>query len=306
MSYLYSNYGLNGYILIRNIRIENANAISGPLSYGFPALSGFVGAIHALSRDLSQLEDFSQIRLDGCLVACKDLRLHTYQDKSYSPYTFIQKRNPILKDGSTAAIIEEGRCHLTVHLIIGVYGELPPFLEEGLTQFIQQNIFQHRIAGGSVMALDKKSAVTYIPSGEIDNIKNSLLPAFVLMSAHDQLAAITEELRSVNPQSTPLDALIETSVLHHIPQDDGSWDIQSIKQGRGWLVPIPVGYQGISSLIEAGDLVNSRNPEYPAQYVETIYSLGKWVFPTAIDELHKAIWFQCYDPHQHLYLIQQS
>jgi CRISPR-associated protein Csy2 len=42
---------------------------------------------------------------------------------------------------------------------------------------------------------------------------------------------------------------------------------------------MPIGYQGISELYDAGVMQNVRNPEYPSQYVETIYSLGKWVYP---------------------------
>lgn len=78
------------------------------------------------------------------------------------------------------------------------------------------------------------------------------------------------------------------------------------KQGRGWLVPIPIGHQGISDLYDAGDMQNVRNPEYPSQYVEAIYGLGKWVFPYRIKDLADALWYQQYDESNNLYLVTQS
>ncbi len=41
------------YILFDHIKVQSANSISGPLSYGFPALTGLTGAVHALNRKLT-------------------------------------------------------------------------------------------------------------------------------------------------------------------------------------------------------------------------------------------------------------
>lgn len=309
-----------GYLILKKISIENANTISGPLSYGFPALSGFVGAVHALSRQVMQKEDFQNLRLDGCVIACHDIQVLAYRENAYSNFTFRQTRNPILKDGSTASIIESGRCHLVVHLVIKVYGDFPEGKEHALEKCVEETILAQRIAGGSVISLDKKRPVRYVAAGNLESYKKELLPAFILMSAHQDLVEITAELQKENPENTALDALIETAALHHIPvfkktpssPEEGStsaerkveWRSETVKKGRGWLVPIPVGYQGIAPLMESGQLKNSRNPEYASQYVEAIYSLGKWVFPTNID-LKTAFWHHHYDAEKQLYLIEQ-
>lgn len=301
MSHLYPNHRHSGYLIIRNLRIENANTLSSPLTYGFPAISGFIGAVHALSRTLSQTPNLTHLRLDGTLIACRDIQIQNYRENRHTPYTFNQTRNPLLKDGNTAAINETGRCHLTVHLAIGIYGELDQTQIAPLKTFITEKIQQQRIAGGSIISIDHKNPITYCNPSAIDDHRKNLLPAFILMDAHDQLTAICTE-----HHLSPLDALIETAVIHQIPDNNGQWHSTNIKQGRGWLVPIPIGYQGISPLIEAGALNNSRNPEYPAQYVETIYSLGRWVFPNRIDKLATAFWYQHYDAQHNLYLIQQT
>ena len=45
---------LSGLILLPRLRVQNANAISGPLSWGFPSPTAFTGFVHALERKLKQ------------------------------------------------------------------------------------------------------------------------------------------------------------------------------------------------------------------------------------------------------------
>ena len=101
------------YLVFKHIKIQAANAISGPLSYGFPAISGFVGAIHALSRKLN-----GQATLNGVMIACHNYELQAYQATPFSDRTFVQTRNPLKKNGETAPIIEEGKVHLEVSLVV--------------------------------------------------------------------------------------------------------------------------------------------------------------------------------------------
>lgn len=311
MSFIYPNLNCVGYLLLNRIQIINANAISSPLTYGFPAITGFTGAVHALSRKISQIDTLADIRLDGVLIACFDCQPQIYRESSYKDFTFVQTRNPIKKDGKTSAIVEEGRCHLSVSLAIGVYSEQYMLDEEQIERLqdkVATLIRQQRIAGGSVVKLSHFEPVRFYDDSALDKLKNQLLPAFVLMDAFDTLQAITKEQQAQNPNATALDALLETATLHHIPSDDlgSEWSITSIKTGRGWLVPIPVGYQGISPRFEPGQLQHSRNADYPSQYVEAIYSLGKWVFPHSIDDLATAFWYQQYKPSDNLYLVTQT
>lgn len=307
MSFIYQNLDCVGYLLVNRIQLINANAISSPLTYGFPAISGFAGAIHALSRKISQIDGLEDVRLDGVLIACFDCQPQVYRESSYKDYSFIQTRNPIKKDGKTAPIIEEGRCHLTVSLAIGVYYDGLFFDEEQadlLTKTVKERIYQQRIAGGSVMGLDNACPVQFFEDKDIHKMTAKLLPAFVL-TACDDLDDISKGLADNDPAATALDALLETAVLRHRPDNEvgDHWTTTSIKQGRGWLVPIPVGYQAISPLFEKEQLQNSRNPAYKSQYVECIYGLGKWVFPYSLHDLSSALWYQKYDSDNGLYLL---
>lgn len=313
MSYLYPHHTLVGYVLIKKIRILNANAISSPLTYGFPAISGFIGSVHALSRQISQQDGLENVRLDGVLIASHHCQVQRYRESKLTDFSFMQTRNPILKSGKTASIVEEGRCHLVVSLVVGVYSDNPFGLmdeqRDALLKHIEQLIQQQRIAGGSVVGLHRQQAVEYVKSADVDTFKHKLLPAFVLMEAQQELHDITAQLQVHHPAATSLDALIETATLHHIPLQHGnetSWHIETVKRGRGWIVPIPLGFQGISPQFAPYEMTNCRNPEYPSQYVEAIYGLGRWQFPHRIDNLAQALWYQRHIAEQDLYVLTQN
>jgi CRISPR-associated protein Csy2 len=288
----------NFYLLLDRVNIKRANAISSPITYGFPSITGFLGAVHALNRKLVEEQN---ILLDGVLVSCHDYNIHTY--RSNQNYTFIQSRNPIKKNGGSASIIEEGKIDITVSLMIEV--KLDIELEEWFEDKENQQLFinkikkmvcQQRFAGGFVAEISNVKLYDYYNT-EVDVLKRELLPGFILCEAKKELNEITKQLQTENPKATPLDALIELSTLHRIPDSiekvknkNTNWRYENIKTGRGWLVPIPVGFQAIDEVIEKGNLKNSRTNEYPAQYVESLYSLGKWIFPHRIKNIEDCFW----------------
>lgn len=301
---------LSYYLVFDHVKIQAANAISSPLTYGFPAISGFVGAVHALSRNIDPEQ---KIYLDGVLIACHECDVQTYRPHDFADYTFKLTRNPIGKDGKTRSIIEEGKVHLDVTLIIEVKTTQPETLyhqeeQQVFIQTMRELLFKQRIAGGSVLSIG--SVELYPGYEDNEDMIRRLLPAFVLISAEPELLEITQTLQQQNPTATALDALLETAKLHFEPIDNDRWQTTSVKTGHGWLVPITVGYQGISPVFAAGQVANTRNNEHETQYVECLYSLGKWVFPYRIaEQFTQAFWR--YQPQQlqsndsDVYLISQ-
>jgi CRISPR-associated protein Csy2 len=66
-------------LLLPRLKVQGANAISGPLSWGFPSPTAFIGFTHALERHFSnELRD----GFGGVGIVCHPLR------KSESPITF--------------------------------------------------------------------------------------------------------------------------------------------------------------------------------------------------------------------------
>lgn len=296
------------YLLFDRIEIQAANAISSPITYGFPAITGFLGAIHALSRTIPTEQE---IQLDGVLIASHDCQVQAFRPHDFADYTFNQSRNPIKKSGDTASIIEEGSANLIVSLLIEVKvsRQSRSWLADNQGSFLkslQQRLMQQRIAGGSVQSID--DVALFSRNTSADEIQRALLPAFVLVNAQEDLTEITRQLQKQTPEATALDALIDVATLHHTPQTDDknntTWDTRNVKTGRGWLVPIPVGFQGIAPAFDEGELANCRNPEYPSQYTESVYSLGKWVFPYRLGELTNCFWR--YHTADNLFLATQS
>lgn len=313
-----NSIGVVGYLMFKKVVIEGANTISSPLTYGFPAITGFLGSFHAMSRKMVDDELLSDVRLGGVLLACHDCQPQMYRPNSYNNYTFNQTRNPIKKDGKTASIIEEGKCRLVMTFVVEVLGTdtLTNEQQDYAMQKTKQWLQQQRMAGGSVRGLARFEPVQFFDKDDVRSITAQLLPAFVLMDAQDDFAEIIDKVQADNPEATPLDALIDVCTLHHIPETqkngDTKWLTTSRKSGHGWLVPMPIGYQGISDLYDAGMMQNVRNPEYPSQYVEAIYSLGKWIYPQRLNsvggdnDIANAFWRYRYDADESLYLVTQN
>lgn len=301
---------INHYLLMDKVVIEGANAISSPLTYGFPAISGFMGAIHALNRKL--MAHGWKVELSGVLIACHELHVQSYRPHRFADYTFNQSRNPVKKDGGTAAIVEEGKVHLTVSLVAEVSADYDTADElddstEHFSKLCRQLLMKQRMAGGSVREI---GTVELLSSEQTADIPKRLLPAFVLVDAKNDLLEITKELQEKEPNATELDALIEVATLHHQPVaktvNSSGWQTSSVKKGRGWLTPMPIGFQAIAPAFAPGNLENSRTNQYPSQYVEAVYSLGKWIFPNRLRTNLLSHYFWRYRQAEHFFLFTQT
>ena len=90
-------------LVLPHVRVQNANAISSPMTWGFPAITAFTGLMTALERRLGREAGMA---LYGVGVVCHGFEAQV----TTQGYTraFHLTRNPVLQDGSTAGIVEEG------------------------------------------------------------------------------------------------------------------------------------------------------------------------------------------------------
>ncbi len=108
---------MKSLLILPHIKVENANAISG-LVYGFPAVTHFLGYVHALSRQLASKPGIKQrVKLGGCRVISITLN-SCAQNRQGWESVFALTRNPLTKDADTAPFMEEGRVHMEVSLVI--------------------------------------------------------------------------------------------------------------------------------------------------------------------------------------------
>lgn len=307
---------MKSLLLLRQVEVQNANAING-LTYGFPAISHFLGFTHALSRKLDAAHGLT---LGGCAVICHQHQLQAYQPGGRGDYVFALTRNPLTKEGNTAPFNEEGRLHMTVSLLIECEFDADdlPFASGDLTQdaarltaWLQQQIPCLRLAGGTITSVQQirwfeRHQESDAASKQLRQLMMRLLPGFALISRHELLLKHHQERLQAVPDSTLLDSWLDfaslryegTPTTQNEAADEGMPEKEATKTewqrlarpGAGYLVPLMVGYQAISDLHEPGVVTHSRDPRYPFCFVESAYSIGQWLSPHRVGSLQQIIW----------------
>ena len=296
------NQNPDALLVLPRLRVQNANCISSPLTWGFPAMTAILGFVHALERKIKPRH--TDLSFSGVAVIS-----HRFEPQVSSTdrgdKVFRLTRNPLIlvgKEAKTPSFAEEGRAHITMSLLIQVksdaYYELNPSQREELAQDILKTAQGLRLAGGSILPLFTKKPTARLSDWDAtgDALKaelRRLLPGFLLTSKEDLLNERTIELQTINPEATSLDALLDLSSINHEPiinEADAEVVEWQVRKKPGWIVPIPVGYRSISQCYEAGQVLNARDTETPFSFVECIYSLGQWISPHRLTNTKKIFW----------------
>lgn len=300
-------------ILLPRLQIQNANAISGPMSWGFPSPTAFAGFVHALQRRMS---DVLQVGFGGVGIVCHKFDPLVSRPAGKRTHAFNLTRNPLGKDGSTAAIVEEGRAHMEVSLLFTLLDTIDNEERIFFAQDIMKVAHTMRLAGGSILPqrLGERHEAAYFsvsPSQTeqdktFNKLRRRLLPGFALVQREDRLAEHLHQMQEIEAQTNALDALLDITRLNIEPNQSNQekpneyqWEI---RKQPGWLVPIPVGYAAISPLFAPGDVRNTRDNETPFRFVESLYSLGEWVSPHRLTTLQQLLWYRKTDPENGIYL----
>lgn len=312
-----------GYLVFKEIEISNANTISGQLIYGVPQLSALLGAFHSMSRKLSKKSPLQAVDgcLDGVMLVCHECDVNALRPHPYTDYTFnLSKASPNNKsecskfsNGSSPAIIEEGRCRVVMSFVVEVRasGEFSDEQKDLLRKQAARVLHTQPLAGGQVTHFtDIDSKVLFVESEDLEDIAFSLPSGYALMDASEELVSIVGN--KADDSYTALDALIDVCSVHFTPSLDENDEVQWSKHRVGdlnQLSPIAIGFQGISGLYDAGEMKECRHPHNKSQYVESIYGLGKWVLPHVLrlnEQLENAFWHYDYQEKSNLYLITQN
>lgn len=323
-------------ILLPRLRVANANAISGPLTWGFPAPSAFTGFVHALRRQLGtdrivteDLEVDNELALDGVGVVCHRFEPQVNIARGSYRYRFNLSKNPvdakkkINSDGSLkgASFAEEGRVHLELSLLIGVHGYLDDEDRDKFAQRVAEAAQAMRLAGGSVqpVAHGQRNRPRYLAlSGIVESdqeifrqLRRRLLPGFALLNRHGLFEEHLAQMRSKDADAGPLDAMLDLTGLHWRPTVDDKEqpdkvDWKASRSHPGWLVPLPVGYGAISPLYEPGQVKNARDNSVPCVFVESLCSIGEWRSPHRIDHPLDMLWYHRANPKSGVYICDHQ
>lgn len=302
-------------LVLPHLHVQNANAVSSPLTHGFPSMTAFLGLMWALER---------KTRAAGLDLAFKAVGTvcHDHQEQvteSGFVKAFRLTRNPVGKDGGTAAIVEEGRIHLELSLVFAIRSER--WNRELQTRdadiaSVAELLAGMRIAGGTLLPPAQPERFRYRPwaldltgadddrLAEFRKARMRLLPGFTLVSREDRLEARLAELQAGDPSVSRLDAWLSLSRINWRYQPtgkDGKGEWLNDRKGQGWIVPIPVGYGALSELHPAGSVANARDATTPFRFVESLYSIGEWISPHRLASPEQLLWYADSRPDEGLY-----
>ncbi|ATG90177.1 type I-F CRISPR-associated protein Csy2 [Methylomonas koyamae] len=286
------------FLLIPHLHIHNANAMSSPYTIGFPAMTAWLGGVHALQRHLRQ-QGVTDIELTGAAISCHRFDLQTHKGQGDFVHSIVGTANPLDKDGGRPAFVEEARCHLDVSLLVELQG-FDTDERERLEITLNQQLRRMKWAGGDVLAVKPVETHTIDEDDDrsVRKLLNRLMLGYVLVERRELMVqAMRDEERDA------LEALLDhLKVMHRSEQDENgkvTWSSQ--RKAPGWLVPIAVGFQGISEL---GQAANQRDLGTPHRFAESVVTLGEFKMPYRITNLDDVLWQYHADTERNLYLCR--
>ncbi|MCR9301273.1 type I-F CRISPR-associated protein Csy2 [Vibrio fluvialis] len=284
-------------LILPHLKIHNANALSSPFTIGFPALTAWLGFVHALERKLNQA-GLSDLMLHSAAVVSHRCDVQAHKGEGDFVHSIIGTANPLDKDGSRSAFIEEARCHLDVSLVIEWSGNEEQVQQPEFTLQLQAVIATMKVAGGDVLSFGKPSVKSVITQEDTAQVLRQLMPGYVLIERRDLM------IDAMQQGDDAIDALLGyLTVDHHCEQlEDQSVAWHSQRKTSGWIVPIATGFQGISPL---GEAKNQRDPSVPHRFAESVVTLGEFVMAHKIKHLDDILWQYHPDLENDLYLCQQ-
>ncbi|MCK5898563.1 MAG: type I-F CRISPR-associated protein Csy2 [Methylococcales bacterium] len=294
---------MSSLVVIPNIKIQNANALSSPYTIGFPAMTAWLGGVHALQRKLNA-KDFPDLKFPRMTVACHQIDLQTHKGDGDYIYSIIGTSNPLTKTGSRPSFIEEARCHLTVSLVIEYEGL--GFKGNKHNKFIN-SIFQQlhnlKLAGGDILSFNEPELHNNNDDKAFRKLKRKLMPSHCLVERRDLMKTAMED--EPDAIKTLLDYLTvqhrSETIKHEGKEDEIKWTVG--RKEKGWIVPIATGFQGISEL---GQAKNQRDPNTLHRFAESVVTLGEFKMPYHFKKLDEMLWEYHTDLDNNLYLCQQK
>jgi len=303
---------LKRLLLLPHLKVHNANALSSPFTIGFPAMTAWLGAVHALQRKLNA-NGFDSVKFIGTAVISHQCDLQTHKGVGDFVHSIIGTGNPLDKTGARSAFIEEARCHLDVSLVIeysGIEKEDEPLIQEKIAHLLNSSM---KIAGGDILTF-KTAEFFKVEQGNISDLQQltrKLMPGYALIERRDLM------VEAIKQGQDAMDAIVDYLAIHHTCQaptnniEDNSeqsngeqkaiWS--SKRKAKGWLVPIATGFHGLTEL---GEAKNQRDPNTPHRFAESVVTLGEFKMPHKIKAIDEILWRYQTKESCNLYLCTQN
>jgi CRISPR-associated protein Csy2 len=297
-------------LLLPHLKVHNANALSSPFTIGFPAMTAWLGAMHALQRKVNE-SGFPDVKFNNLAVVSHSMDLQTYKGSGDYVHSIIGTGNPLVEKSKRKKgepwnlferppFIEEARCHLEVSMLIE-HSKITKDEEEALlVQIVHHLNASMKIAGGNILSFQKPS-LNRLEDGndqELRRITRKLMPGYAIIERRELMEDAMEQGQDA------IAALLDYLAVHHSCEKHDSGDVSwtSCRKTAGWIVPIATGFHGISELSNAA---NQRDPETPHRFAESIVTLGEFRMPHRIQSIDDILWCYHTDTGKNLYLCKQ-
>ncbi|SFK97890.1 CRISPR-associated protein, Csy2 family [Nitrosomonas aestuarii] len=301
----------DNHILLPHIRVQNANALSSPFTIGFPAMTAWLGAVHALQRKLNMMKTIS-VSFNAAGVVVHHCDLQTYKGPGDFVHSIIGTSNPLEPKSEKnkpkgnavrPSFIEEARCHLEVSLIIKYTGIEAQDEQSMLDQLHQLMLGNMKLAGGDILNCGIPDIIR-----DFQKTKRKLMPGYALIERSDLM------LEAMEQGQDAMSAMLDYLAIHHTctkeevnGEERVSWQRKRKATGpngqTGWIVPIATGFHGISELNKA---LNQRDPDVPHRFAESVVTLGEFIMPYRLQTPEDLLWRYHVKPENNLYLCVQQ
>ena len=293
------------YLVIPHLHIQNANAASSPYTVGFPAMTAWLGMIHALQRRLQKNEVLRKISLPRMGISCHACDMQIFSDRDNYYGYLIGTANPLKKSKKTGEFerppfVEEARCHLEISLLVEVAG-LEGGLEETFLQAVCQELPRLKAAGGDIILqageCEQWQVITVRDDDEQAErpIKRLLMPGYVLKERQDLMKPVAGR--------DALDNLLGALQVEYTVDKDKEGKVTGWQRKKvladGWLVPIAVGFRDLSGKIK---VEGQRSYDYEHHFVEPLVTIGEFFMPYRLESLREMLWEYVYEAADGLYL----
>lgn len=293
-------------LVIPKIKIQNANAISSPYTIGFPAMTAWLGAVHALQRKMNQ-DGYKEIMFTRFGVVSHEFDLQV-SDLEYDRKIKLTRRAPTNTDevakfikGSPPPLIPEGRCHLTVSLVIE-YNKNPKDEKAFIKAITDQLHSGLKMTSGDIIKFASPKLLTVLDMDEkgMSELTQMLMPGYALTERRDLMEDAMEQGQDA------IDALLDQIMIHHQCEKDAeteevTWE--SRRSSSGWIVPIATGFHGLTKLKQSK---GQRDKNAPHRFAESIVTLGEFIMPYRLDDIDELLWKYTTDEENNLYLCTQN
>lgn len=291
------------FLVLRHLKIHNANAMSSPYTIGFPALTAWLGAVHAIQRKMHALDmpELNSVQFVATAISCHDFDLQTYRGENDYVSSIVSTANPLDKDGNRPAFVEEARCHLEVTLLVEMRG-LNPDHDTVLLEQVETICKTMKFASGDLLAMHQPQCFTFDEDSDTayQTVVRHLMLGHVLIERRDLMVAEMQQ------GADALDAMLNRLKIMHLSTQDENGKVTwtSSRKTKGWIVPISAGFQGISPLEKA---IEQRDAETPHRFAEAVLTLGEFVLAYKVGSdysIEDILWQYQADIENDLYLCQ--